>query len=57
MSTVVEKCLLLSKEKYGDNFSCLFRKDEIFDDIIKYFFFIYGNSLLIKSLSMKFILF
>jgi len=51
MKTVVEKSLQATKQNYGDSVNCLFRKDEIYDDIIKYFFFIYGNSLLIKSFS------
>jgi hypothetical protein len=46
---VISKCISETKLKYGDNYTCLFRKDEIYEDIIKYFFFIFGNSLLIKS--------
>lgn len=49
MSYIVNKSLIDTKQKYGDNYSCLFRKDEIYDEVIKYFFFIFGNSLVIKS--------
>ncbi len=49
MKNIVVKSLILTKEKFGDKIPCLFRKEEIFDDIIKYYFFIYGNSLLLNS--------
>jgi hypothetical protein len=45
----ISKNLSDIKTTYGDNYTCLFRKDEINDDIIKYLFFIFGNSLLLKS--------
>ena len=49
LNNVIEKGLKLTRKKYGDNYNTLFRKDEIYDDIIKYIFFIFGNSLLIKA--------
>ena len=36
-------------EKFGDEYKTLFRKEELCDDIIKYMFFIFGNSMLIES--------
>jgi hypothetical protein len=41
--------MILTKQKYGDKYSCLFRKDEIYDDILKYIFFVFGNNMLVKS--------
>ena len=34
-------------EKFGDEYKTLFRKEDLCDDIIKYMFFIFGNSMLI----------
>ena len=33
--------------KYGDEYKTLFRKEDLCDDVIKYMFFIFGNSMLI----------
>jgi hypothetical protein len=41
--------MYMTREKYGDNYNCLFRKDEVYDDIVKYLFFMFGNSLVIKA--------
>ncbi len=49
IKSVVKKCMILTKQKYGDKYSCLFRKDEIYDDILKYIFFVFGNNMLVKS--------
>ena len=34
-------------QKFGDEYKTLFRKEDLCDDIIKYMFFIFGNSMLI----------
>ena len=36
-------------EKYGDEYKTLFRKEDICDDVLKYMFFIFGNSMIIES--------
>jgi hypothetical protein len=35
--------------KFGDEYKTLFRKEDLCDDVIKYMFFIFGNSMLIDS--------
>jgi hypothetical protein len=49
LKNIISRGFALTKQKYGDNYTCLFRKDEIYDDVVKYFFFMFGNSLVIKS--------
>jgi hypothetical protein len=56
LQNIISRSLILTRLKYGDNYTCLFRKDEVYDDIVKYFFFIFGNSLVIKSFSKDIIL-
>ena len=51
---MIYKCCKFTRDSLGDNYNCLFRKDEIFDDIIKYMFFIFGNKVMVKSYSKKF---
>ena len=36
-------------QKFGDEYKTLFRKEDLCDDVIKYMFFIFGNSMLIDS--------
>jgi hypothetical protein len=45
---IVGKCFSISKSNFGDNYTCLFRKEEIYADIIKSYFSMFGNSLLLK---------
>lgn len=52
LNFVVERCLNETKQKYGDKYNSLFRKDEISEDIIKYIFYVYGNTFMIKSFGM-----
>ena len=33
--------------KFGDEYKTLFRKEDLCDELIKYMFFIFGNSMLI----------
>jgi len=47
---IVDKCLTISKSNFGNNYTCLFRKEEIYADIIKSYFMQYGNTLLLKVL-------
>jgi hypothetical protein len=49
LQNIVFKCLSQTRETYGDTYSNLFRKDEIYDDIIKYMFYVFGNNMMIKS--------
>ena len=41
--------LELTKKKYGNDISVLFRKEELIDDLLKYLFYIFGNTMMIKS--------
>ena len=38
-----------TKKKYGDDFRTLFRKEDLCDDILKYMFFIFGNTMMVES--------
>jgi len=46
---VIEKDVEETFNKYENNFRTLLRKEDLCDDIIKYMFFIFGNSMLIES--------
>ena len=46
---VIEKDVEETFKKYENNYRTLLRKEDLCDDIIKYMFFIFGNSMLIKS--------
>ena len=46
---VIEKDMEDTKKKYGDDFRTLFRKDDLLDDILKYIFFIFGNTMMVES--------
>ena len=46
---VIEKDMEDTKKKYGDDFRTLFRKDDLYDDILKYIFFIFGNTMMVES--------
>ena len=49
LKKIVEKNIKETKEIYGDKYKTLFRKEDICDDVIKYMFFIFGNTMLIES--------
>ena len=36
-------------QKFGDDVKTLFRKEDLCDDVLKYMFFIFGNSMMIES--------
>ena len=46
---VIEKNLEDTKKKFGDDFRILFRKEDLCDDILKYIFFIFGNTMMVES--------
>ena len=46
---VIEKDVEETLEKYDNNFRTLLRKEDLCDDVIKYMFFIFGNSMIIES--------
>lgn len=50
ITTLVDKDMLENKNKYGDKYSVLFRKEIIYDDIIKHFFFLFGSEVINKAL-------
>ena len=50
LDKLIKKNISETKEMHGDKHRNLFRRDTISNDIIKYFFFIFGNSMIIKSI-------
>ena len=46
---VIDKDMEETKKKFGDEYKTLFRKEDLCDDIIKYMFFIFGNTMMIES--------
>ena len=44
---VIDKDMEETRKKFGDEYKTLFRKEDLCDDVIKYMFFIFGNSMLI----------
>jgi hypothetical protein len=49
LKKIIDKDMQETKKIYGDKYKTLFRKEDICDDIIKYMFFIFGNSMIIES--------
>ena len=49
LSTVIKKDMEDTKSRFGDEYKTLFRKEDLCDDIIKYMFFIFGNTMMIES--------
>ena len=50
LKNIVERNMIEVKEKSGDKYKNLFRKEDLTDDIIKFIFFIFGNEMFIESL-------
>ena len=48
LKRIIDKDMEETLAKYGDQHRALFRKEDLCDDIIKYMFFIFGNSMLIE---------
>ena len=46
---VIDKDMEETRQKFGDEYRTLFRKEDLCDDVIKYMFFIFGNSMMIES--------
>ena len=46
---VIDKDMEETRKKFGDEYRTLFRKEDLCDDVIKYMFFIFGNSMMIES--------
>ncbi len=49
LKRVIDRDMEETRNKYGDDYKTLFRKEDLCDDIIKYMFFIFGNSMMIES--------
>ena len=49
LKRVIDRDMEETFKKYGDEYKTLFRKEDLCDDIIKYMFFIFGNSMMIES--------
>ena len=52
LKRIIDKDMEKKKEKFGDEYKTLFRKEDLCDDVIKYMFFIFGNSMLIDCFVM-----
>ena len=46
---VIDKDIIETREKFGDQFKTLFRKEDLCDDFLKYIFFIFGNKMMVES--------
>jgi hypothetical protein len=46
---VIDKDIEETAKRFGDEYKTLFRKEDLCDDVIKYMFFIFGNSMLIDA--------
>jgi len=46
---VIDKDMEETRQRFGDEYRTLFRKEDLCDDVIKYMFFIFGNSMMIES--------
>ena len=49
LKKIIDKDMQETVSKFGDEYKTLFRKEDLCDDVIKYMFFIFGNSMLIDS--------
>ena len=49
LKRIIDKDMQETVAKFGDEYKTLFRKEDLCDDVIKYMFFIFGNSMLIDS--------
>ena len=49
LKKIIDKDMQETVLKFGDEYKTLFRKEDLCDDVIKYMFFIFGNSMLIDS--------
>ena len=49
LKKVIDKDMEETSKKFGDEYKTLFRKEDLCDDVIKYMFFIFGNSMMIES--------
>ena len=49
LKKIIDKDMKETVAKFGDEYKTLFRKEDLCDDVIKYMFFIFGNSMLIES--------
>ena len=50
LNKIILKNILETKEINGDKYKGLFRRDNLVNDLMKYFFFIFGNQMLIECL-------
>ena len=49
LKKIIDKDMKDTKTQFGDYYKTLFRKEDLLDNIIKYIFFIFGNSMIIDS--------
>ena len=49
LKKVIDKDMEETAQKFGDDYKTLFRKEDLCDDVLKYMFFIFGNSMMIES--------
>ena len=49
LKKIIDKNIQQTLELNGDEYKTLFRKDDIYDDIIKYIFFMFGNTTVIEA--------
>ena len=49
LKKIIDKNIQQTLDLNGDEYKTLFRKDDIYDDIIKYIFFMFGNTTVIEA--------
>ena len=49
IKNLIDKDLELTIKKFGKDVKIIFRKEDLIDDLIKYFFYIFGNTMMIQS--------
>ena len=49
LKKIIDKNIQQTLELNGDEYKTLFRKDDIYDDLIKYIFFMFGNTTVIEA--------
>ena len=49
IKNLIDKDLELTIKKFGKDVKIIFRKEDLMDDLIKYFFYIFGNTMMIQS--------
>lgn len=50
LKKIIDKNVKDTADSFGDDYRALFRKDDLYDDLIKYMFYTFGNDMILESL-------